>query len=307
MSSFNFMQKALQEILCCLICKGDLKIVTENELKCYACYQKYPIKEGILIFMLDDLLKEQAEEQKAREEAAKKHGFMDSDKILKSVSLHHSLQIMNKKAKECRASFDATEWVLDVGCGTGCYWQSTKGGNIILLDFTFENLRAAKLLLKDENHVLFIQANAGRLPIKTKSVSGIWSVQVTQHFSVSIMKLFLKETKRILKDNFLIEIYNLNSPWFHKVIYKLLGKKYHIKGKNGEITLNRMNGRELSSLWSTVFNKASFEIGYSEFLFHPDLRFKLKGEYTSFFDRVLSKLSGTGKIFARQIHIKISH
>jgi len=50
------MKRALMDILCCPVCKGDLmlrvdkeneKEILEGELRCTACQAGYPIHEGI--------------------------------------------------------------------------------------------------------------------------------------------------------------------------------------------------------------------------------------------------------------------
>jgi len=307
MAGDKLLQEALKDILCCPECKNELRLVNGNELKCQQCFQKYDIKNGIPVLICGDRIKDQPAEWKMREKTAKEQGYTHPEEILRHVSFHHCLPVMSKKARSYRKKFSSSRWILDIGSGTGWYWASTSGGNILLLDFAFENLMAAKTLLGNDGQVLPIQANSGLLPIKTNCLSGLWSVQATQHFPEPVIVPFLQETKRVLKDKFLVEIYNLNPAWIHKIIYGLFGKKYHTKGKWGNMVFNRLNKNELNTLWRDVARDAITSIGYSELFFHPDFRLCPKGEYISIFEDVFNKLPGSlGRTFARQIHIKIS-
>lgn len=256
--------------------------------------------------MSSDILKEQAEERKLREECAWQHGCKDSEEIMKAVSLHHCIPVMSRKAKEYRAKFSSSHWVLDVGCGTGYYWQNSYGAKLIMMDFVFGNLKAAQTLLKEQGSIFFVQADAANLPFKSNSLSGIWSVQVTQHFPGSVMASFLKDAKRVLKMSFLMEIYNLNPALLIKVLYKLLGKKIHLKGKIENMTLNRLSAVELFEIWQDVSLNTKFKIGYSELFFHPDLHFRPQGRFIEFMENSFNRMPGLSQIFSRQVQIIIS-
>ncbi len=258
------------------------------------------------MLMRIDRLKEQAVELKFRETVAKRLDGKNSEEILKVASQHHCLSIMSKKAKDFRKKINPDQWILDIGCGTGYYWRNTTGGKLILMDFAFGNLRVAKNFLKGQNHILLIQADAANLPIKSELISGIWSVQVTQHFPDSVVNPFLGEIKRVLKEKFLVEIYNLNPALLIKVIYRFFGKKLHIKGQWRDMVLNRLDAEELSTIWNHVAKAAKLEIGYSELFFHPDLHLCLRSRIFTFIEDILIKTPWIARTFARQIHVRIS-
>ena len=157
-----------------------------------------------------------------------------------------------------------------------------------MMDFAFGNLKAAQTLLKEEGRIFFVQADAAALPFKSNCLSGIWIVQVTQHFPGLVMASFLKEARRVLRERYLIEIYNLNPALLVKAIYRALGKKIHLKGKIGSITLNRLNASELLELYRGIFCGAKFKIGYSESFFHPDLHFKPQARSMDYIDNFLA-------------------
>jgi ubiquinone/menaquinone biosynthesis C-methylase UbiE/uncharacterized protein YbaR (Trm112 family) len=302
------LQEVLDKILCCPACKCDLMICSDNKLKCVSCHQSYPVKDGIPVLMNKSIGKEQTDEQLLREELAKKHNEKTFEEIIEVVSYHHCLQIMSKKANKFRACFDSSQWILDVGCGTGYYWRNTlSGGSLILIDFAFNNLKVAQTMLAMEQNVCFIQADASNLPIKPCSVSGIWSVQVTQHFPDIVFESFLGEAKRVLSSSFLIEIYNLNPAWLYRILYLLFGKKLHIRGKCGDMILNRLNSREHAAIWRDVFNDEQIRIGYSELFFHPDFRVFPRNKYPVLLENLIAtKMPYLAKLFARQISVNLS-
>ena len=305
MEDTTFIKRSLSEILCCPACRQDLELI-KSRLQCLSCLNEYNIQDGILSLLVSGVNEGQIDELELRENVARKHRDKTPEKILETVSQHHCLSLMSQKAKNFRRKFDPNQWILDIGCGTSYYWSDTKGGNLILLDFGLENLKVSKTLIKEQNSVLFVQADAANLPIKTHSLSGIWSVQVTQHFPDIVMKPFLEEVKRVLKDEFSIEIYNLNPAWLYKFLYGLHGKQLVLRGKTGGMVISRLNADELSDLWKGVVQNSRVEIGYSELFFHPMLGLKPRGNYIKIPDNLFSNLPWLARALARQIMVKIS-
>ncbi len=299
-------QRALREVLCCLKCKGELKLILSNSVECASCGRRYAVEDGIFILMPPEGPKEQREEQKMREEVAAGHTCVDSAMILDTVSHHHCISVMSKRADDFRVRFDQQNWILDLGCGTAYYWRKTTGANLILMDFALNNLKAGKALLGNSPGAIFVQADAANLPVKPGSLSGIWSVQTTQHFPDSVMEAFLGSIKIILKERFWAEIYNLNPALLYRIIYRLKGRKLHLKGDTGRFMLNRLNASELTTVWQSFLDGATFEIGYSELFFHPELHFVPQSGYLVAMERLLGRVHLFSKFFARQIHIKIS-
>jgi len=300
------MKRALCEILCCPKCGGGLKYASDDSVGCDPCGHRYKVEDGIFILMPPEGLDEQREEQKIREEVAVRHTCIDLEKILHTVSRHHCIAVMSRRAGDFRSRFRPQDWVLDLGCGTSYYWRRTKGASLMLMDFALSNLKTAKTLLGSSSGAIFVQADAGSLPIKPGSLSGIWSVQTTQHFPDSVMKAFLSNIKIILKDRFVAEIYNLNPALFYTVIYWLKGKKLHIKGNTERFVLNRLDATELIAMWGNILNGSKFELGYSELFFHPELHFMPQSRYPVAIESLLGRFSLFSKLFARQIHLKIS-
>ena len=236
MSQVDFIKQVLTTILCYPLCKADLELANLDELKCVSCSEKYNIREGVIQLCQDTCSRGQSDELALRESDAEKHKGAEANEILEVVQRHHCVTVMCRKAKKFRRKFNSSHWILDVGCGTGYYWQNTntangQEGNLILMDFAFGNLKAAQVLLEGVEQVVFVQADAANLPIKDNSLSGIWSVQVTQHFPVKVFENFKHNIARALKNDFRIEIYNLNPGIVQVALWKLVGKNLHLKGR----------------------------------------------------------------------------
>lgn len=249
----------------------------------------------------------QEKERTFREEIARSKRGLGPEDILKDIYRNHCIPVMLNRAKTFLAHFKAHQWLLDVGCGTGYYWQGTAVGEIVLLDFAFENLLVAKTLLRGQNNVVFVQADAAHLPMKTSTISGIWSVQVTQHFPKPVLEKFIREVKRVLGQNsFHMEMYNLNPALFHRIIYRLYGKTFKKHIYSEQMEMHRLGDNELCSLWREYMDNINTEIGFSELFFHPDLRLRVPLRlYPLAFERFLAKCKALVSLFARQIHISI--
>ena len=216
------------------------------------------------------------------------------------------MPVMIAKADEYRKRFTNDQWVVDVGCGSGYYWKNSKpGAKLILIDFAMSNLKAARIILKDTEDILFVQADASCMPLKENSISGIWSVQVTQHFPDIVMKKFLDELKRILKKNYFIEVYNLNPDMMHRFVYGLFGKKFHIKGQYGDMLQNKLNSKELLVLWDKFLGESEYKIMFSELFFHPNFKIFPQSKIIPILERILDIFPLFTKLFARQISINI--
>jgi ubiquinone/menaquinone biosynthesis C-methylase UbiE len=248
----------------------------------------------------------QKEEQRIREELALAHYDTGPAGILKAVSRHHCIAVMSERARSFRRRFNPAEWVLDVGSGSGYYWRGSCGAKLILIDFTINNLKAAKTLLKDEKNIILIQADAAHLPFKSGLISGAWSVQATQHFPEAVMASFLSELKRVLGDSFLIQIYNLNSAGLYRILCRLLRKKLQRRDEaENNLAFRRYTAFELRRSFRSLLPAGRHKIGFSELFFHPDLHFCPQTAGIIFLERLFSRWSRLAGLFARQIQIEI--
>ena len=153
---------------------------------------------------------------------------------------------------------------------------------------------------------MLVCADAAALPIRDRAISGVWSVQAFQHFPQKVFHKALSELRRVLRDEFVAEIYYLNPAWLHKVIYRLFGKRLHWRGKLGAMEWNLLSEKEWINVWGQFRGgRPEISSGYSELFFHP--KFHLGPlAYPLRLERALAtyapKLAG---LFARQMHIRM--
>ena len=301
----NLLAEALAEVLVCPLCHGDLNMDFPGErISCQSCGRKYPLEDGIPI-LLPELNVAQQEERKFRDELAKEWYHWDKDNLSKVVAKHHCLPVMKDRADRFRSQLSEHDWILDVGIGFGWHWAGNKiGGKIIGIDFCYGNLKIAQKMLSVEDRVCLVCADATHLPVKNNSISGCWSVQTFQHFPENVLKLAKGELQRVLKRQFLMEVYDLNPALLLRIIYRLFGHQLHISGKTGSMELYRRSAAELRKLWQFLVNETvKVDIGYSELFFHPDLRVK-PNPYPMAIERLVAKFPGFASLFARQIYVK---
>lgn len=303
--SSSLLRTAVRDVLMCPDCDGSLSISPEGgQLSCNHCSKSWPVDNGIIHLMYGDLSTQEAE-WRLREDTMKRHQS-GKDQILAVVAKHHCLRVMYEKARMFRSRFRPEEWILDLGAGTSWYWSRSGGARLILADFSLESLRVARQLLGDSQPAIFLWTNAQRLPLKTKAISGLWSVQVFQHFPESILQSVQGELDRVLRDNFAIEVYNLNPAVLHKAIYRLMGRRLHCHGSLGEMELNRLSPHEWKQVWREFRGgRGRISSNYSELFFHPDLRFRPQ-HYPIGLEHTLTKyVPRLAGLFARQTQVRI--
>jgi uncharacterized protein YbaR (Trm112 family)/ubiquinone/menaquinone biosynthesis C-methylase UbiE len=302
------LQQATAEVLACPVCKGKL-VVTDGDanIVCTSCKGTYPIQDGIPMLLNPDLLA-QEEERRCRETLAEKFLRRDHFQLLEEVARHHAMPVMLEKSREFQKRFKPPAWILDLGIGWGWHWdRNDLDVNILGVDMAFSNLVLAKRLLGNNQRVVLVCADAALLPVRDRTIAGAWSVQVFQHFPPQVLDRVQTELARVLReDNFTMEIYNLNPPLLHKLIYRLLGRKIHMRGQLGEMMLNRFSAREWTEIWRH-FRQGNLEIShsYSELFFHPEFRLRPR-RYPMKLERLLARrLPDLAALFARQVQVRL--
>ena len=299
---------ALEEVLACPVCKGRLVLTDAGAgIGCTSCGGAYPIQDGIPMLLNPDLLA-QEEERRCRDTVAERFLRSDRAQLLAEVARHHSIPVMLKESREFQQKFKPHEWILDLGIGWGWHWEGNDPDLKILgVDMSLPNLLLAKRLLGKNDRVVLVCADAALLPVRDRTISGAWSVQVFQHFPQHVLDRVQNELARVLReDEFTMEIYNLNPPLLHKLIYRLLGRKMHVRGKFGEMMLNRFSAREWTAIWQN-FRQGNPKIShsYSELFFHPEFRLR-PHPYPMKLEHLLArKLPGLAATFARQVQVRL--
>lgn len=112
--------------------------------------------------------------------------------------------------------------ILDLGCGNGRYYQALKDKNVFYtgVDNSLNLINIAKTKYPEAD---FVVGDALHLPFEDNKFNKIYSIAVLHHIPSKELRLqFLKEAKRVLKDEGLLILTNWK---FHQVKeWKLLIK-----------------------------------------------------------------------------------
>lgn len=298
------LEKALSEVLVCPHCKGGLSAKNEI-LLCKACLKKYPVVDGIPVF-LNTFGNEQEQERTFRDNLKYDSFLTNSSKIVDEIAKHHCLPVMRQKARSFVSNFVPSDWILDIGTGFAWHWENNNHNNpyILGIDFSMTNLKVARRLLTGNNNVLLACADAAQLPVRGESISGLWSAQVFQHFPAVVYEKAQKEIARVLKDKFIIEIVNLNPALLLRIGARFKGSKFQDYRKNNSgMVLNRFSAKRLEQLWRDFGKNATMKISYSELFFHPP--YLMLKSYPMFLERLMAKLPAIAQHIARQVSLRI--
>ncbi|EMJ96558.1 methyltransferase domain protein [Leptospira alstonii serovar Pingchang str. 80-412] len=215
--------------------------------------------------------------------------------------------MMDREIKRFLKKIKPNGVVLDIGGCWGWHWRNLSSERpdvkVIVVDFLRENLKHAKRFLGDSigKNVYLIHADATSLPFQDQVFEGVWTVQTFQH--IPDFKKACSEAYRVLKPNGIFINYSLNATPFNRIIYFLVGKKYHKEGKiEGSFLLNKASKAQKEILIDLYGKRHVWEC-YSECLFHPDLKLTFTGRRNDFFgilDYYLSKIYGLNAFLARQ-------
>lgn len=226
--------------------------------------------------------------------------------IFGEISKHHSISVMDREVQYFVAQVPLNGVIVDVGGGWGWHWRNLKRFRpdlkVIIVDFVRENLlRAIDLLGSEVGESIFLLHGDGTaLPFSDNSIDGYWSVQTLQHV-VDFQKA-AEESHRVLKPNSVFVNYSLNYQPAISLLYKLLGKPYHIKGSiEGRYYLERASKNQKNILRNVFQSEVCSR--FTEIIFKPELNMASSGTAGSILGRLDACLSSRFlgfKLIARQ-------
>ena len=191
--------------------------------------------------------------------------------------------------------------ILDIGGCWGWHWRSIDqirpDIKVVILDFSLQNLFFASNILKPNlnRQIFLINGDALSLPFSDSLFDLVWSVQTFQH--IPNYFLAFQEVYRVLrKGSGLFVNYTLNDPAIVKLIYRVLRKKYVLKGKVGPMYLERSSNSQKQIL-SSIF-QSKVRSRYSEILFTPELRCPFGSQESSYLGKFDSYLSGSSPLLS---------
>ena len=274
----SLLAQALEDLLGCPNCHEALALRSDSAaLSCAVCRREFPVVEGIPIFLSGDP-PDQGEERRFRDTSAVARQASGPADLLRAVGSYHCRPIMGPCARRFRASFGPEDWILDLGTGYGWPWAfAPDGGRVIGVDISLGNLRLARRLLAGRGtRALLVCASGAALPLRRAAVAGVWSAQVLQHMPARILRAACSELDRVMREDFRMELHNLNPAPLHRFLCGLLGRRFHTRGSVGPWETNRLTGAEwLDELRTVRSGRFRASVGYSELFFHPELHLRI--------------------------------
>jgi len=299
------LERALEEILCCPACRGRLRWDDSGAgVQCLGCRSIYPLHEDGILILSKQQDQAQREEQAFRDRMAEECASRDTAALLDLVARHHCREIMRARARRFHALLGKGDWLLDVGIRFGWHWLEVDGASTILgIDISLGNLRLASRLLERRADVALVLADAAALPLRDRCIAGLWSVQTFQHLPAPVLASALAEMDRVLRDEFRIEVYNLNPSLGHRIgegLRRMLGR-----GRR-QFSMNWLSAAQWEQAWRRVRGgTAAVERGYSELFFHPEAGCRPRDYPVRLEQLALKYVPGLPVLVARQSHLHL--
>ena len=301
-------------LLCCPYCRGELSVpssdgrgesIEEGAAWCSQCEVAYPVKAGILNLLDHEHGGTQEVERASRDDWASEHAAASPSEVLDRISRHHYVPAMSTAIRSFAKRFLQNQWVLDLGTGWGWHWLGVTQPNVIAIDFSFESLLIARKLLgpQVDRNIHLVCGDAAQLPVKDRTVDGIWSVQALQHIPEPALERCLALCSRACKARAAIEIYWLNWSLLVRIVPRLLGKRLNKEVKS-PYCLRYITGKELRDLVYRYFD-GKVTIGYNEVVFHPELHLVHKMPL-AWFDQAAGRIPVFNRAVARQGMARVS-
>jgi SAM-dependent methyltransferase len=252
----------------------------------------------------------QEPELKVREEVAS--SFVRSPALAMREALrYHSRVVMGRRAHQVLLELEnrgpgQDRLLVDLGAGFGWHWVELaarfRSVQFLLVDFALSSLRVCRALMPFDAYpnVLCLHADIADLPLADRQTDYCWSVQACQHLPPEKRLRCFGEIKRILKGQGGFYLGWLRAVPAIRLVYKLLGKTYHVKGRTAGGTYLQRYDAEVARELEQLFPATS--LTYSETLFHPDLLWAPSGSLIGTVDSWLGS-TRLAPLLARQAEI----
>jgi ubiquinone/menaquinone biosynthesis C-methylase UbiE len=249
------------------------------------------------IYSYDFISAGQDDERRSREAYAS----FDYKNYLDEISRNSSIPVMDREVDIFLKKIPRSGIIVDVGGCWGWHWRRNAtirpDVTVFIVDFIRKNLIHAKKVLGDSinNSVFLVHGDATSLAFDDNTFDGWWSVQVLQH--IPNFKKAISEARRVLKPGGIFMNYSLNNQPLARLIYRIMGKQYHIKGEiPGRFYLSRASSKELDAIKETFSNEVKQR--FCEVFFQPELRIRFPGKESSIIGKIDSFLSMDPPLFA---------
>lgn len=218
--------------------------------------------------------------------------------LLEKISKHHSIPVMDREVRRFLEEIPQNGIVIDVGCCLGWHWRNLDNirsdVTLFIVDFIRENLVRSKGIIGPQlnRNIFLIHGDATSLIFEDNTFDGYWSVQALQH--IPDFNKAVCEAHRVLKKGGIFANYSLNNQFIIRVIYRIIGKKYHTEGViPGLYYLARASDKQIKIIYEVFSNTITKR--FTEILFQA---IGSSGKERSLIGKIDSMLSSDSAIFS---------
>jgi uncharacterized protein YbaR (Trm112 family)/ubiquinone/menaquinone biosynthesis C-methylase UbiE len=245
------MRHKLLSLLACPFCKGKFIPIGDSSLRCTACKNTYPVKQGIPILVdLKNLPRHLRRQIRYFTSNSSDYGTTRAIECWQNKYIERFFSRM--KTLKNRV-------FVDDACGLGymSIEAAKRGALVVACDLNIAGLMRLKKYLAREgllNHVLMICCSAEALPIRSDCASGIVANAILEHLPRE--KDAISDISRIAKKGALAMTtvpiaYHLLNPLFLPVNYIIDRRIGHLRRYTKEMLLERFTGWKYLKIYYT--------------------------------------------------------
>ena len=300
----DLLVRAAAEVLACPDCGGTLAVdVAAPALVCKAGGHEYPVRDGVLQFLPSQAVTPELEH---RRRVARHHANDDASTLLSVVGRHHSIPAMRYYVARLVHTFASGDWLLDLGAGWGWHWMFAPLTPFVLaVDLSHDNLVLARRLVRS-SRVLFVCADATRLPVRTGTIAGVWTVQMLEHLPPRLCASAIAELARVMRADARLEYHGRNLGAADAFVRAVSALRHAGAVAQDALRPRRGTAKRLVCEWKHAGGEAGdITLSWSELLFHPSIGLR-PVKYPLSLERMTALYAPfLARLLARQVRVSI--
>ena len=214
--SVDAVDAGLLDLLCCPRDSGAPLAEVGDTVQCPTCATRFPVVDGIVVFLTDEQLSEQ--EERERDFRSQESAWYD-DMYVGYTDLVEVPTVVRRLGRPFGP-------ILDAGCGTGRITEAlvALGQPVVAVDYSEACLRRMQKRTAGAR-VLPVQADLRHLPVRAGVMSAAISIEVHPHLRDGDRQRYLAELARVMASGAPLSISTLN--------YNLAFRAWRVMGNDG--------------------------------------------------------------------------
>lgn len=195
------MDAALLDLLCCPLDQGAPLVEAGGSLECSTCATRYPVVDGIVVFLTAQQLSDQEEKERR----------LRSDESARYDGMYAGYTDLVEVPTVVRRIGQPVGPIIDAGCGTGRITEALAAlaQPIVAVDYSEACLRRMQQRTEGAA-VLAVQADLRQLPLRSGVMAAAISIEVHPHQRDRRREQYLAELARVMAPGAPLSISTLN-------------------------------------------------------------------------------------------------